>query len=82
MSRGFKATKTNPKELFDAIIALHDGKIKVCQASSKFNVTSPFLKTEICALHEHEKKLGKSLEESSSKIQVTRWAGRYTGLQK
>ena len=68
MSRGFKATKTSPKELFDAIIALHDGKIKVCQASSKFNVTSRVLKTAIYALREHEKKLGKILEEISSKI--------------
>ena len=82
MSRGFKATKTNPKELFDAIIALHSGKIKVRQASSKFNVTSRALKTAMCALRDYEQKLGKSLEESSSRIQVTRWAAKYTGVQK
>ena len=68
MFRGFKATKPNPKEFFDAIIAVHDGKIKVCQASSKFNVTSHVLKTTIYALRKHEKKLGKILEEISSKI--------------
>ena len=82
MSRGFKATKTNPEDLFDAIIALHSGKIKLRQARSKFNVTSRALQTTMCALHGYEKKLGKSLEESSSRIQVTRWAAKYTVVQK
>ena len=82
MSRGFKATKTNPKELFDAIIALHSGKIKLRQASSKFNVTSRALQTAMCALHNYEKKLGKILEERSSRIQVTRLAAMYAGVQK